>query len=85
MEFLIGRQLIGKYQYSKDNQQDSHCLKYFRCLTILPITPVAWEKKAPVIKNGIPSPIENANSELYAAPGAVAARVKILPRIGPVV
>ena len=58
-------------------------LKYLRCFTILPINPVALVKKAPVIRNGMPNPNEYASSELYAAPGAVAASVNILPKIGP--
>ena len=44
---------------------------------------VACEKNKLVTKNGIPSPREYANSELYAAPGAVAAKVRVLPKIGP--
>src|SRR6058998_1451991 len=39
-------------------------LKYFRCLTIFLITLVDCEKKAPVIRNGTPSPSEYASSEL---------------------
>ena len=58
-------------------------LKYFRCFTILLIIPVAFVKKAPVIRNGTPNPNEYASNELYAAPGDVAANVNILPRIGP--
>jgi hypothetical protein len=58
-------------------------LKYFRYFTIFWIIPVACEKKAPVIKKGIPSPMAYASSELYAAPGAVAAKVNVLPKIGP--
>lgn len=58
-------------------------LKYFRCFTILLIIPVDFVKKAPVIRNGTPNPNEYASSELYAAPGAVAANVNILPKIGP--
>lgn len=59
-------------------------LKYFRYFTILWIIPVACEKKAPVIKKGTPSPIAYASNELYATPGAVAAKVNVLPRIDPV-
>ena len=33
--------------------------------------------------NGIPNPREYANNELYAAPGAVAANVRVAPNIGP--
>lgn len=58
-------------------------LKYLRCFTILLINPVALVKKAPVIRNGMPNPNEYASSELYAAPGAVAANVNMLPKIGP--
>ena len=58
-------------------------LKYFRYFTIFRIIPVACEKKAPVIRKGIPSPMAYASNELYAAPGAVAAKVKVLPKIGP--
>ena len=58
-------------------------LKYFKCFTIFLIIPVAWEKNAPVIKNGTPKPREYANNELYAAPGCVAANAKVLPNIGP--
>src|SRR5213594_5213467 len=39
-------------------------LKYFRCLTIFRIIMVDWEKNAPVIRNGTPSPSEYARSEL---------------------
>lgn len=58
-------------------------LKYFRCFTIFRITPVDCEKNAPVTKNGTPKPKEYARSELYAAPGEVAASVSVLPSIGP--
>src|SRR4029078_13718590 len=58
-------------------------LKYFRCFTILLIIPVACEKNAPVMRNGTPNPNEYASNELYAAPGAVAASVRVLPSIGP--
>ncbi len=58
-------------------------LKYFKCFVIFLITPTAREKKAPVIRNGIPRPNEYAKRRLYAVPGCVAARVKVLPKIGP--
>ena len=58
-------------------------LKYFKCFTIFLITLVACEKKRLVTKNGIPRPSEYASSELYAAPGAVAANVRSIPSIGP--
>jgi hypothetical protein len=58
-------------------------LKYFKCFTIFLIIVVACEKNILVTKNGIPRPKEYANNELYAAPGAVAANVSVLPRIGP--
>ena len=58
-------------------------LKYFKCFVIFLIIPIAFEKKAPVIKNGIPKPREYAKRRLYAVPGFVAAKVKVLPKIGP--
>jgi hypothetical protein len=58
-------------------------LKYFKCFTIFLITAVACEKKTLVTKNGIPRPSEYASNELYAAPGAVAAKVRVLPNKGP--
>ena len=58
-------------------------LKYFRCFTILLISPVAREKNAPVIRNGTPNPNEYANNELQAGAGWLAARAKVLPKIGP--
>ncbi|MDF2736922.1 MAG: hypothetical protein K0S93_778 [Nitrososphaeraceae archaeon] len=58
-------------------------LKYFKYLSIFFSNPVALEKKAAVIKKGVPSPKEYANSKLYASPGEVAAKVNVLPKIGP--
>ena len=45
--------------------------------------PVAREKNAPVIRKGIPNPSEYASNRLYAVPGFVAAKVKVLPNMGP--
>ena len=39
---------------------------------------------APMIMKGIPIPIEYANKRLNAIPGVVAARVIIVPKIGPI-
>jgi hypothetical protein len=58
-------------------------LKYFKCFTIFLIIIVACKKNKLVTKKGIPRPREYASSELYAAPGAVAAKVSVLPKIGP--
>ena len=58
-------------------------LKYFKYFTIFFNNPVALEKKAAVIKKGVPSPNEYANNKLYASPGEVAASVNVLPKIGP--
>ena len=58
-------------------------LKYFKCFVIFLIIPIAFEKNAPVIKNGMPKPNEYAKSRLYAVPGFVAAKVKVLPKMGP--
>jgi hypothetical protein len=58
-------------------------LKYFKYFNIFFSNPVALEKKADVIKKGVPSPKEYANSKLYASPGEVAAKVNVLPKIGP--
>ena len=58
-------------------------LKYFKYFTIFFINPVALEKKAAVIKKGVPRPNEYANNKLYASPGEVAAKVNVLPKIGP--
>ena len=58
-------------------------LKYFKCLVSFFIMPVAREKNAPVIRKGIPNPSEYASNRLYAVPGFVAAKVKVLPNMGP--
>ena len=39
---------------------------------------------APMMMKGIPIPIEYANKRLNAIPGVVAARVIIVPKIGPI-
>jgi len=44
---------------------------------------VALEKKMPIMINGIPNPNEYARSKLNEIDGVVAAKVRIVPRIGP--
>lgn len=44
---------------------------------------VALEKNTPIKTNGIPNPNEYASSKLNEMDGVVAARVSIVPRIGP--
>ena len=43
----------------------------------------ALEKNTPIKINGIPRPNEYANKRLNAREGVVAARVRIVPRMGP--
>jgi len=45
--------------------------------------PVALEKKIPITINGIPSPKEYASSKLNEIDGVVAAKVRIVPSMGP--
>ena len=52
-------------------------------MAIFEIILLDFEIKAPIIINGIPIPIEYARSKLNAIPGDVAARVIIVPKIGP--
>lgn len=47
------------------------------------MTRVIFEKNAPIRINGIPNPKEYANNSVNAWLGVVVARVKMLPRIGP--
>ena len=58
-------------------------VKYFTFLPILEIILLDLEINAPIIMNGIPIPIEYANSRLNAIDGDVAASVMIVPSIGP--
>jgi len=44
---------------------------------------VALEKKIPIKINGIPNPNEYANNKLNEIDGVVAAKVRIVPSIGP--
>jgi hypothetical protein len=44
---------------------------------------VALEKKIPIKMNGIPSPNEYANNKLNEIDGVVAAKVRIVPNMGP--
>ena len=44
---------------------------------------LALEKKTPISINGIPKPREYANKRLNATEGVVAAKVRIVPNIGP--
>ena len=44
---------------------------------------LVFEINAPIIMNGIPIPIEYASSRLNEIDGDVAARVMIVPNIGP--
>ena len=45
---------------------------------------VNLEKNMPIKINGIPNPNEYANSKVNACPGVVAAKVRMLPKIGPI-
>ncbi len=47
------------------------------------MTLFALEKNTPIRTKGIPRPSEYANRRLKAIDGVVAARVRIVPRIGP--
>jgi hypothetical protein len=47
------------------------------------INRVALEKNTPINMNGIPSPKEYTNNRLNANEGVVAAKVRIVPSIGP--
>ncbi len=53
------------------------------CLDIARIIPVAREINTPIKMNGIPRPKEYASSKLNDIEGVVAARVRIVPSIGP--
>lgn len=44
---------------------------------------VALEKNTPISTNGMPSPREYASSKLNEIDGVVAAKVSIVPNIGP--
>ena len=44
---------------------------------------MALEKKIPIKRNGIPNPNEYARSKLNEIDGVVAAKVSIVPNIGP--
>ena len=44
---------------------------------------MALEKNIPMMINGIPNPNEYASSKLNEIDGVVAAKVKIVPSIGP--
>ena len=44
---------------------------------------MALEKKIPIKMNGIPNPNEYAKSKLNEIDGVVAAKVRIVPSIGP--
>jgi len=52
-------------------------------LLIALIILLALEKKTPIRTKGIPRPSEYANRRLNAIDGVVAARVSMVPRIGP--
>ena len=54
-----------------------------KCLLIALIILLDLEKNTPIKTNGIPSPNEYANRRLNATDGVVAARVRIVPKIGP--
>jgi len=47
------------------------------------ITLVALEKKIPIKRNGIPNPSEYESNKLNEIDGVVAAKVRIVPSIGP--
>ena len=56
---------------------------YFRCLLIRATNWFAWVINPPIMTNGMPNPKEYARSRLNEILGAVAASVRIAPKIGP--
>ena len=54
-----------------------------RCLLNARVSLVNLEKNTPIKMNGTPSPNEYASSSVNACPGVVAAKVRTLPKIGP--